>query len=167
MCYHVILRRCLQLVGECNLALNPIWIRNISGSNWCLFVDPEVLLLIYPNIMCLMKVLCSICGLHQLGLLLLKDGSMICQVILGVLNGRTGNLWATNYIANVDHMSLGLVWLGLVETARGGALLHYWLLLGDCGDWASSKLILRELFEHLPLFLDILLVFVQGCSIDC
>jgi hypothetical protein len=84
---------------------------------------------------------------------------MIRQIILSSRNSRACYFWAAHNIAYIDHMSLSLVWLSLIEAARRRTLLHPWHLGRSC-NWSSSKLILRELFKHLPLLLNILFVLV-------
>jgi hypothetical protein len=49
---------------------------------------------------------------------------MISQIRLRILKSRAGSLGTASYIADVNHVGLGLIRLGLIQATRRGALLH-------------------------------------------
>jgi hypothetical protein len=49
---------------------------------------------------------------------------MISQIRLCILESRVGSLGTPRYIADVNHVCLCLVGLGLIQATRRGALLH-------------------------------------------
>jgi hypothetical protein len=55
---------------------------------------------------------------------------MISQIRLCILECRTRSLGTPSYIADINHVCLGLIWLGLIQATRRGALLH--------AGWCSS-----------------------------
>jgi len=96
--------------------------------------------------------------------LLLQDRCMISKIWLCILKSRIRSFGTSGYIADVNHVCLSLIRLGLIQAPRRGALLHAgW----GSSKWTSTNFVLGELFKHLPLFLDVLFVLIKGSPVDC